>query len=386
MTTLVTHLHTSFRLLLAPLRCRACTRGRNPVLRLYVYPHLAFLIAFLTLLISTPVFALTGRVINQTLNRVEPDIEVSYILHETGDVTVVRDTTDSKGQFILDVPSDPGAEPPPMLFARYNGIDYPGNPAPAGDTVDIPVFETTESDTAISLSSHHILLDAQAGTATYIIIVHNRGDRTYLTGGDHGHGLEIPLPDGVTDILRAPQGVHLQGTLLVDPRPIIPGNSQTFFTFSIPPSNRISQRITYPTAGMDLLVQPTETPVSTTVLRDLGDVTLGTNIFRRFGAEQLAPGTQIDIALSSPETASNLQTPILNNGLSAQAWIAAASTIAIAILIIYMRSLKTTPNRRTILLEQIADLDERYENGELSEPDYKNRRNALKAEVIDLST
>ena len=225
-----------------------------------------FLIAFLTLLISTPVFALTGRVINQTLNRVEPDIEVSYILHETGDVTVVRDTTDSKGQFTLDVPSDPGAEPPPMLFARYNGIDYPGNPAPAGDTVDIPVFETTESDTAISLSSHHILLDAQAGTATYIIIVHNRGDHTYLTGDDHGHGLEIPLPDGVTDILRAPQGVHLQGTLLVDPRPIIPGNSQTFFTFSIPPSNRISQRITYPTAGMDLLVQPTETPVSTTVL------------------------------------------------------------------------------------------------------------------------
>ena len=334
------------------------------------------LIAFLTLFISTPTFALTGRVINQTLNRPEPDVEVSYILHETGDVTVMRDTTDSKGQFILDVPSDPGAEPPPMLFARYNGIDYPGNPAPAGDTVDIPVFETTESDTAISLSSHHILLDAQAGTATYIFIVHNHGDRTYLTGGDHGHGLEIPLPDGVTDFIRAPQGVHLHGTLLVDPRPIIPGNSQTFFTFSIPPSNRIAQRITYPTAGMDLLVQPTDTPVSTTVLRDLGDVTLGTNVFRRFGAEQLAPGTQINIALSSPETASNLQTPI---------WIAAASMVVVAILVLYMRTLKTVPNRRTILLEQIADLDERYESGELSEDDYKNRRNALKAEVIDLS-
>ena len=333
---------------------------------------------FLILFITSPTFALTGRVINQTLNRPEPNVEVSYILHETGDVTVMRDTTDSKGQFILDVPSDPGAEPPPMLFARYNGIDYPGNPAPAGDTVDIPVFETTESDTAISLSSHHILLDAQAGTATYIFIVHNRGDRTYLTGGDHGHGLEIPLPDGVTDFIRAPQGVHLHGTLLVDPRPIIPGNSQTFFTFSIPPSNRIAQRITYPTAGMDLLVQPTDTPVSTTALRDLGDVTLGTNVFRRFGAEQLAPGTQIDIALSSPETtfAFNSQTPI---------WIAAASVVVIAILVIYMRTLKTTPNRRTILLEQIADLDDRYENGDLSEPDYKNRRNALKAEVIDLS-
>ena len=374
MITLVTQFHTLFRRLLAPLRCRACADGRSSVLHLCVYTHLVML----ALLIATPTFALTGRVINQTLNRIEPDVEVSYILHEAGDVTVVRDTTDSKGQFILDVPPDPGAEPPPMLFARYNGIDYPGNPAPVGDTVDIPVFETTDSDTAISLSSHHILLDAQAGTVTYIFIVHNHGDRTYLTGGDDGHGLEIPLPDGVTDILRAPQGVHLHGSLLVDPRPIIPGNSQTFFTFSIPPSNRITQRITYPTAGMDLFVQPADTPVSTTVLQDLGGITLGDHVFQRFGAEQLAPGTQIDIRLSSSEFSltPNLQTTI---------GILAASALALAILIIYMRSHKITPNRRTILLEQIADLDERYENGNLSEPDYKNRRNALKAEVIDLS-
>ena len=61
-------------------------------------PFISF-IALLTL-ISTPTFALTGRVINQTLNRPEPDIEVSYVLHETGNITVVRDTTDSKGQFL----------------------------------------------------------------------------------------------------------------------------------------------------------------------------------------------------------------------------------------------------------------------------------------------
>ena len=278
--------------------------------------HVVFLI-----LISTPPFALTGRVINQTLNRPEPDIEVSYILHETGDITVVRDTTDSKGQFILDVPSDPGAEPPPMLFARYNGIDYPGNPAPAGDTVDIPVFETTESDTAISLSSHHILLDAQAGTVTYIFIVHNRGDRTYLTGGDHGHGLEIPLPDGVTDFIRAPQGVHLHDTLLVDPRPIIPGNSQTFLHIRTCPRPTASHNASPipPRAWTCSSSRPTR-PVSTTILRDLGDVNLGNNTFQRFGAEQLAPGTQIDIKLSSAELGitPNLQTPI---------WVAAASVI-----------------------------------------------------------
>ena len=129
---------------------------------------------------------------------------------------------------------------------------------------------------------------------------------------------------------------------------------------------------------MELFVQPAETPVSTTVLQDFGTVTLGNTVFQRFGAEQLAPGAQIDISLSSSEFSitPNLQITI---------GIIAASALALAILIIYMRSHKTTPNRRTILLEQIADLDERYENGKLSEADYENRRNALKAEVIDLS-
>ena len=334
-----------------------------------------FCMGLLALLTCAPAFALTGRVVNQTLNRPEPDVEVSYIRHETGDVTVVRDTTDTEGRFALDVPPDPGADPPPMLLARYRGIDYPGNPAPAGDTVDIPVFETTDSDTALSLASHHIIIDAQAGTVTYILITHNRGNRTYLTGGDHGHGLEMPLPDGVTEIARAPQGVHLHGSLLVDPRPIIPGNSQTFFTFALPPSKRVIQRVAYPTAAVNLLVRPTDTPIATTALRDRGVVTLGDNAFQSYGADQLARGTQIDIRLSAPEIASDSQTWI---------WVSAVSAVIVLILVIYMRFPKAPPNRRTALLEQIADLDERFEKGAISEADYKTRRSALKAEVMDL--
>ncbi len=335
-----------------------------------------FFLGLIALLTATPAFALTGRVINQTFNRPEPHVEVSYIRHATGDVTIVRDTTDSAGQFAMDVPADPDADPPPMLLARYHGIDYPGDPA--GDTVDIPVFETTDSDTAISLASHHIIIDAQDRTVTYILIAHNRGNRTYLTGGDHGHGLEMPLPNGVTDLIRAPRGVHLHGSLLVDPRPIIPGNSQTFFTFALPASKRIAQHIAYPTAAMDLLVQPTDTPVVTQALQDRGIVTLSDNAFQRFGAEQLARGTHVDIQLSSPGVASHAPTWI---------WIVGASVVVVAILAIYFfRSPRAPPNPRAVLLEQIADLDRRFENGDLAETEYKTRRRALKAEVIDLST
>jgi len=343
---------------------------------------LSCLLLLTFVLFISPTFALKGKVINRTLNRPEPNVEVSYVRHAKGDVTILRDTTDSKGQFAIDTPADPGADPPPMLLARYNGIDYPGNPAPASETVDIPVFETTDSDTTISIASHHIVLDVQEKTATYILIIHNRSNRTYLTGGNHGHGLELPLPDGVTEILNAPQGVHLHGSLLVDPRPIIPGNSQTFFTFALPTSNRLHQNITYPTQTVDLLVKPPETTVTVSGLQDMGNVSLGENTFNRWGATNLRPGTHIDIQHPSPSVTLDPQT---------MAWVFGAGAVVVAMLagVIYLHSKKPalTPSahdRRRVLLEQIASLDDRYENDELSESDYKTRREALKAEVIDI--
>jgi hypothetical protein len=350
----------------------------------FTFQNPAIFIVLFTLLICTPIFAFTGQVINQTTNRPEPDIEVSYIRHAAGDVSIVRDTTNSKGQFVIDAPADPGADPPPMLLARYKGIDYPGNPTPTGDTVDISVFEITDSDSAISIGSHHIILNTQEGTVTYIVITHNHSNRTYLTGGDHGHGLELRLPDGVTEIINAPQGVHLHGSVLVDPRPIIPGNSQTFFSFPIPTSNRLHHSVTYPTNTLDVLVQPPESPVTITGLQDLGTVNLGNNTFHRWSTSNLAVGAHIAIALESPSTLSDPQT---------LPWILGASAFAIAMLaaVIHLRYKTPQPSptapasdRRTMMLEQIANLDERFENGELSEKDYQARRDALKAEIVDL--
>lgn len=333
----------------------------------------------LILLIPPSSFALTGQVINQTLNRPEANVEVSYINHAQGNVTIVRDTTDSDGQFTLDISIDSSADPPPMLLARYNGIDYPGNPAPTGDTIDIPVFETSHSDTAISLSSHHIIIDAQANTVTYILVTHNHSNHTYVTEGDHGHGLEMALPNGTTEVINAPQGVHLHGSTLVDPRPIIPGNSQTFFTFPLPTSNHLHQSITYPTGALDVLVQPADTPITAMGLQDQGTANMGNNTYRRWSATNLTPGSHIELQINTPGIASDSQNFI---------WIFGASAIVIVAIaaLFHFRSRNPAPDRRTILLEQVADLDERFENGDLSENDYKMRRHALKAEVIDLTT
>lgn len=334
------------------------------------------------LLFPTFTFALTGQVTNHTLSRPEPNIPVSYIHHDKSGATIVRDTTDQNGQFTLDVPSGPQTDPPPMLIARYNGIDYPGSPASGEGLIDISVYETTDQDTALSVASHHVLVDLTTRQATYILIVKNSGQHTYQSGGDHGHGLELPLPEGVTDILQAPEGVHLHGNVLVDPRPIIPGQSQSFFSFSLPPSNRLDQTITYNTTAFDLLLQPPESDVTTTGLHEHGPVTFGGKTFQQFAAADLTPGVQIGMAFGTAED------DLSQNAMIAIVVIVALGLCAIAVIMVRRRSAPTPSTaigRRSALLEQIADLDDRFESGNISESIYKTRREVLKDEVLELS-
>ena len=350
--------------------------------------HVSRLASYLTLLLfPTLAFALTGQVTNHTLSRPEANIPVSYIHHAESGATIVRDTTDQNGRFTLVMPANPPADPPPMLIARYNNVDYPGNLTPNSDTVEIPVYEITDQDTALSIASHHVLVDLTTKQATYILIIKNSGNHTYLTGGDHGHGLELPLPEGVTDILRAPEGVHLHGNVLVDPRPIIPGQSQSFFTFALPATNQLNQTITYTTSSFDLLVQPPESEVSTTGLHDHGPVTFGGQTFKQFAAADLTPGTRIGMQFGSIE---NEADGISQNTIMGIVGIVAIAFVAIVVIIVRRPSSNTqtplsTSNRRQALLEQIADLDDRFENGQLTKEIYQTRRDVLKAEVAESS-
>ena len=337
---------------------------------------------FALLLLPTFAFALSGQVTNGTLSRPEPNVTVSYIHHAKGDVTVVRDTTDEQGRFTLDVPADPNADPPPMLIARYKNIDYPGNPALEGGSIDIPVYEISDQDTALSVATHHVLVDLTSRQATYILIIKNSSNRTYLTGGEHGHGLELPLPEGVTDIVSAPEGVHLHGSVLVDPRPIIPGQSQAFFTFALPENNHLNQTMTYATASFDLLVQPADSKVTAESLHDHGTVNFGEQTFQQFAGVNLIPGTRISISFGED-----------NGGAPENAVIAIlviAGILLVGVIVYRVRKPKApspsgSRDRRTALLEQIADLDDRFEGGKISEADYRMRRDVLKSEIEDLS-
>lgn len=350
--------------------------------------------ALLLLLFCPSAFAetLSGRVVNRTLSRAEAGCPVALIRHGENSADVLRDTSDAEGRFAFQVPGAPeGAQT--FLSATYAGVEYhqPVEGA-SGDPLEIPVYEITGADTAVSIPSHHIVIEAQSGDVTQIVIVRNSGDRTFRTGEGHGHGLELPLPEGVTEITGGPQGLHTHGSILVNPEPVRPGGSQLLFSFRLPGARRLLQTVNYPTGAVDVLVTPADAPVSGAGLQDLGEVAFQGRSFRRLTGSALSRGDRIDIRLGGPAALSD-------EWLSRDAlkWALGGLALAFALLALFFRTGRRAsapapesgaPDlgaRRNALLQQIADLDDRYADGAIPEADYQARREAFKAEVVELT-
>lgn len=351
-------------------------------------------LAALTLAFSSPAAAasIPGRVFNRTLSRPVPDCPVTLIRHGAQTAVTAQDTTDADGRFRFDAPLPAGDEHL-ILSAAYASVDY-FHPVDggSGESVEISVYETTGADTAIALASHHIIVDAAAGEVSQILIVQNNGDRTYISG--NGHGLEVPLPEGVTDITRGSQNLHTHGPILIDPRPVQPGGSHLMFVHPMPVTQRLVQEVRYPTGSVDILVAPSDTPISESSLQDLGEASVsdGRN-FRRLSTTALKPGDRIVLQIGSPA--------LLGEWISRETLIWGTGTLAVAfaLLAVFFRPRQKAeiPTdlsgqggtglevRRTAMLEQIADLDDRFADGELPEADYRARRNALKAEIVRLT-
>lgn len=331
-----------------------------------------------------------GHVTNETLSAPQRRCVVSLIRQTAEPEIVLQDTTDEKGRFSF---RDAGGDDALwFLSAAYAGVNYVQRLEDGPN--EIAVYETTDSDTAVSVVSHHIIVDAAEKRVEQILIVQNAGDRTFRTGEGHGHGLEVFLPEGVTEVREGPQGLHTHGDTLVNPDPVRPGHSQLLFAFDMPASGRLSQTVSYPTGTVDVFVTPPEADVSAGALQDRGEAAFEQHSFRRFSGAGFNRGDRIDLEVNaSPWSLSSFMGDIDLE------WVLLGLAFAFALLAVFVRpSRKHGPPkstqtrgvpdllaRRNALVHQIADMDDRYEMGRLSEEDYRVRRDAFKAELVEMT-
>jgi hypothetical protein len=340
-----------------------------------------------------------GQVINGTLDKPEGGVAVQLVYHSAESAEVVSDTTGSDGRFSFTLASEPGADVPVMLSAEYEDVLYRSDRVTdLSAEVEIKVYESTDQDTNIEVISHHLIVDADARQATQIIILQNTGDRTYKTGTGHGHGVEVSLPDGITEAASEIPGVHTHGQVLVDSRPVPPGRMQLAFTTPLPADGRYTQRLKYATPTINAFITPATAEVIDLSMQDLGQVTMGEREFRRLISENVPSGGEVaftlrGIAPAGGGTVSSDPFDVNGKGPWALGGMAVGALLALAYIkmgskdtvTLDVRSELGSDIRRSALIEQIADLDDRLEAGSIGSNDHTKRRDALKAEVVDLT-
>jgi len=264
-------------------------------------------------------------------------------------------------------------------------------------TVPVTVYDSTESDSAISVVSSHTVLVPGAGAVSVqeYFLVANMADRTYIgapaTGGQR-QTVRFPLPANATGLdlageLGGGSVVNVTGGF-ADTRPVPPGSKEFIYSYEVkeaPARFTYNRPVYYPTIQYNLLVPGADASVTSPQLADEGTLDLGGQTFRILTGSDLQAGTAVTAKLSGPASSGGI--PLLVwVGIAVVAVLLAA---AVALRVIRRRSApavveKDTAAQEDALLGELANLDDEFEAGRLDQETYLRQRGARKAELAAL--
>jgi hypothetical protein len=257
-----------------------------------------------------------GTVVNGTEQAPAAGIGVSVQLFASqGDLGLLDGTTDAKGRFSFD------ALPPGVagyqVVASYGGAEYrgiaqsytPGVPTNA----TLTVYEPTIDPGDVTYTGYIVWVDQTEGgfAAQHDLRLANAGTTAYI--GQDGEVLTIELPPGATNpqflgtFLETPG--EISGDTYVSNAPIVPGESTATLRFEAPSLPNLSVPLAFPATSFQLYV-PQGIDVRSDLLRLEGTITDQGRTYSVYSAQNLAPETVIDAALTEAPAESSQGTAI----------------------------------------------------------------------------
>jgi 5-hydroxyisourate hydrolase-like protein (transthyretin family) len=369
--------------------------------------------------------AIEGQVANGT-SGASPDsvtgLEVTlYALGAEGEEYAAEVITDHEGRFRFEN-LDAGAEQGYRFELSYEGVTYSGEVAfSAGDTVLpilVTVYETTDSDEAIVVTRQHIILDfSDQGLAVQeLYIFDNSSDMIYVGRG--GSILHFSLPGDATGLALSDS--HLQSNVIETDQgfdsllPVEPGQSQVLFSYLLPYDQRsltLRRKLMYPTNSLDVLIPDVGVQAESGQLTYRGLTGGEQTSYLHFEAQDLGRGAEIEVSLSgSPGGAATLALSgvSLSSGVrELWPWIAAGLVLVGGLLAFAQLRLQRTRRkgagapppvtaedqsrdselraRRQELLQLVADLDDAFAEGNVSEEGYRQLRESVHSRLMEIS-
>jgi hypothetical protein len=390
----------------------------------------AFLVTSVIGLTGAPVHAqadqsgvIDGQITNGTAGVASPaNLEVVvHVLQNRAKTGERRVLTDTAGRFRV----DGLATGPEMLYfpiVQYGGVPYfPAqpisfqSPAPAPVPVEITVFEPTPTGDALAFDRINMLLMNVTPSAMMVMemgAVVNGADRTFaadaqVTGS--ARTLRFALPTGaiqITGQAGLPQDT-LESTAdgFATSDPVRPGRREIAYSYQLPydaSTVEFSRSFAYPVSTFTLYLPDDSIQAIGPGLTPLGTAELGGRTFRLFAVQNVAPGTVVrfrlsglpapffarprDLGLAVAGTASVILALLLALSIRRRSLAAAATSPAAAPSGGGFGALPAVPApERLALLRSVAELDERFESGEVEEATYRSERETYKAQLVAMS-
>ncbi|MSQ13772.1 MAG: hypothetical protein EXR47_06555 [Dehalococcoidia bacterium] len=354
-----------------------------------------------------------GSVVNGTADASVPaDLSVSLVA-QSGDSLLDRreTTTDAQGQFVFtDVTVQPDAAY--FLGVEYQGVTYTVRVEPQQPDASwrLVVYETTHDMAQVRIAEDTLFIprtDEQRRNllALEIVRVQNLGDRTFVPDLSRPQDmafLRFSLPPNATELdvqstLRGGNIVPVdRGFALTTPLP--PGNHDILFNYLAPYSGstlRYERTFPFGATSFEMLMGEEAGKVSATGLQESTPVVIEQKRYLRFTGANLSAGARVEMTFSDlprPSLARRIISPfqggtVAKVGIPILAALVLAGVLVLAILRRRERATRGAPEpvpsgateaqSRDDLVRGVAELDDRFAGGGLSQEDYQSQRAGL---------
>jgi len=279
--------------------------------------------------------------------------------------------------------------------------------APAN--IGIFIYETTDSLDDIRVSAHATIIPTVVGSDRLmgvldLVSIRNDGDRTFVPDASNPNFtglnmLRFSLPEGYEELAVdsvLPQGQLLEiGTGFAMTNPIPPGEHEILYSYAINYSGSSLDFVRTLAFGADevrVLIPPEFGEVVAEGMEATQTTELGETVYKEFAGTGYEPGFKMNFVIEDlPQPGlfkrMNEAIPGGNAIVFGFPFVVAAlmAGLVVYVLLINRRrrlEIAVTPDERMEILQQIVELDERLEFGEIDAEQHRASRDALTARAL----
>jgi len=347
---------------------------------------------------------INGRVLNKSTEMAAEGVELILKAYIGDRVTDERKiTSDVDGNFgFRDLSWDRSY----TISLNYKGAEYVTDkmvfsPDEDSKAIELPIYEPTDKENVLSIRESHMIVEVSDDSISVadLIVFNNKSKKIYIGKDNINNGgretLRINLPRDAANI-RFIHGISQENVIKTnlgfsDTNGVWPGIKRVVYTYTLPyksGSNVILKKVNYPTENFLLLVSDSGEKVMVDGLTGGNTVQIENENFFRWTGADLTSGMDLKIVIRKPLDKINMM-----------------KYAAFGILILFLgagliyssifnrqnininnrsKILKDWGSEREILINEIAELDDKFEKGEIGENEYRADRERKKEKLIDV--